>query len=72
MESFYIVGGNKLEGEVEIDSAKNSLLPILAGSILIDGEIVIENVPKYSDVLAMCKILEHLGAKTKFIKGKFK
>lgn len=72
MESFYIVGGNKLEGEVEIDPAKNSLLPILAGCILVDDEILLENVPKYSDVIAMCKILEHLGGKTKFVSGKYK
>ncbi len=71
MESFYIVGGSLLEGEVEIDTAKNSLLPILAGCILVDGEILLENVPKYSDVLYMCKTLEHLGGKTKFTDGKF-
>ena len=71
MDSFYIVGGSRLEGEVVVDCAKNALLPILAGSILIDGEILLENVPKYSDVLAMCKILEHLGAKVRFEKGDF-
>lgn len=69
MDSFYIVGGNRLEGEVVIDSAKNSLLPILAGCILVEGEVLLKNVPRYSDVLAMCKILEHLGGKTRFIKG---
>ena len=71
MESFYIVGGKRLEGEVVIDSAKNALLPILAGCILVEDEILLENVPKYSDVLYMCKIIEHLGGKTKFIKGNF-
>ena len=37
MESFFVVGGRSLKGEVEIDSAKNSLLPILAGCILVKG-----------------------------------
>ena len=66
MEGFYIIGGNRLEGEVKIDSAKNSLLPILAGCILIEGEVRIEDVPKYSDVLAMGKIIEALGGKVWF------
>ena len=71
MESFFVVGGKSLKGEVEIDSAKNSLLPILAGCILVKGEVCLENVPKYSDVMAMIKILEHLGGKVKFERGKF-
>lgn len=66
MEQLFIVGQNRLVGEVEIDSAKNSLLPIIACSILIDGDVRIENVPKYSDVLAMAKIIESLGGKAYF------
>ena len=66
MEQLFIVGQNRLNGEVEIDSAKNSLLPIIACSILIDGDVRIENVPKYSDILAMAKIIESLGGKAYF------
>ena len=66
MEKFFIVGGNRLEGEVEIDCAKNALLPIIAGCILIDGQVRLENVPQYSDVLAMCDILRSLGGKAEF------
>lgn len=66
MEGFYIIGGNRLEGEVKIDSAKNALLPILASCILIDGEVRLEEVPKYSDVLAMCDIIRALGGKAEF------
>lgn len=66
MEGFYIIGGNRLEGEVKIDSAKNSLLPIIAGCILIKGEVQIKDVPKYSDVLAMCEIVKSLGGKAEF------
>ncbi|MBE7074081.1 MAG: UDP-N-acetylglucosamine 1-carboxyvinyltransferase [Clostridiales bacterium] len=63
MEQFFIVGGNKLNGEVQIDSAKNSLLPIMACSILIEGQVRIERVVGYSDVFAMIDILENLGSK---------
>ena len=66
MEKFFIVGGNRLEGEVCNDSAKNSLLPLIACSSMIDGEVRLEGAVKYSDVIAMCKILEHIGAKVKW------
>lgn len=46
-----------------LDCAKNSLLPILAACILVEGRVELKRVPKYSDVLAMCNILENLGAK---------
>ena len=66
MESFYIVGGRALEGQVKIDSAKNALLPILAGCIMVEDEVLLNDVPRYSDVLAMCEIIGHLGGKVKW------
>lgn len=66
MENFTIHGGNRLSGEVNIESAKNSVLPILAGALLSDEEIIIENCPKILDVLNMIKILTHLGVKCVF------
>lgn len=63
MSKFFIIGGNQLNGEIEMDCAKNAILPILAGCILIEGEVVLHKIPKYSDVLAMCDILSELGAK---------
>lgn len=64
MESFFICGGNRLEGELSIQTSKNAVLPILAGCILCEGEIVIHKFPKYDDTLTMLKIVEELGAKT--------
>jgi len=64
MDKFIIQGGKKLSGSVEISGSKNSALPILAAALLLDkGESVIHNVPKLSDIDAMLKVLEHLGAK---------
>ena len=57
METLFINGGRRLEGELEIVSAKNSLLPILAGSIINDKLVKINKVAKFSDVLYMVKIL---------------
>lgn len=64
MEQFFIVGGNKLSGEVEVDCAKNALLPLIACCILIEGQVKLEKAVPYSDVKAMCRIIEHLGGKT--------
>lgn len=66
MEKFVINGGGKLSGSVRIESAKNSVLPIIAASILTDEQVVIKNCPKIVDVLNMIKIIEQLGVKTRF------
>ena len=66
MEVLHISGGKKLNGEIDIVSSKNSLLPILAGSILTPEDVVIKKVPKFTDVLYMAKILENLGCDVYF------
>ena len=65
MQKLKILGGNKLTGEVFAHGAKNSALPILAASLIIDGESVIHNCPDLSDVRASIKILTNLGCKVK-------
>ena len=65
MEKLLIQGGNKLNGEISIHGAKNSILPILSATIGCSGECVIHNCPKLSDVDVTIKILEYLGAKIK-------
>lgn len=62
--SRYIInGGKRLFGETRIQGSKNSVLPILAATILIKGESVIKNCPDITDVDATVKILRHLGCK---------
>ncbi len=63
MEKYIINGGNKLYGSVKIQAAKNSVLPILAATVLTDGEVKILNVPQISDVKNMINILTCLGCK---------
>lgn len=61
MESLYIEGGKKLFGECTISSAKNSILPILAGSIMCNEDLVIKNCAFYSDTEYMIRILKSIG-----------
>lgn len=64
MEKILVKGGYKLKGEVNISSAKNSVLPIIAASILCGDKCIIKNAPMLEDVFVICKVLESLGAKT--------
>ncbi len=63
---YRIQGGVPLQGEVTISGSKNATLPMLAATLLADGETVVENVPRLSDTIIMLKMLEHLGAETSF------
>lgn len=63
MQKLIIQGGRRLEGELSVQGAKNSALPILAATLLCDGTNVLENCPKLSDVYAACRILTRLGCR---------
>ncbi len=61
MAEILINGGRKLSGEISVQGAKNSVLPVLAGALLCDGECIIHNCPKISDVETSFLILQGLG-----------
>lgn len=64
--SCYVInGGERLSGELCVQGAKNSALPILAAAVLVNGESVIHNCPDITDVDAAVRILRHLGCKVK-------
>ena len=63
MDKFIIEGGGKLYGKADIQSAKNSVLPLLAASVLTDEQVTIRDVPAISDVENMLHILTELGCK---------
>ncbi len=63
MKEYIINGGQPLDGALEIKGAKNSILPLMAASILTDEITVLHNCPNISDVDSMINILEGLGSK---------
>lgn len=65
MEKFIINGGRMLNGSVELQGAKNSVLPILAATLLTGRVSVIHNCPKLTDVDSAIKILLHTGCKVR-------
>ena len=66
MEQFRITGGNRLNGEVVVKAAKNSVLPIIACCLLSDEHIIIQNVPDLLDIRNMLEIMKSLGAKVEY------
>jgi len=69
MDKLIIEGGVKLNGEVTVSGAKNSVLPIMAATLLTDDACVIKNVPGLRDTNTMVKILRSLGKNADLEKG---
>ena len=63
MEHLKIEGGRKLSGRVKVPGAKNSVLPILAATVISGKKSVIKNCPMISDVEITVEILRDLGCK---------
>ena len=58
-----IQGGRRLSGTVRLPAAKNSVLPLLAASLLCEGESTLSQVPRLSDVEQSTAILTALGCR---------
>ena len=66
MATYKIWGGRPLVGEIPIHGAKNSVLPILAASLLCKDRCILKNCPRISDVEAALEILRCLGCETRW------
>lgn len=60
-QKLIIKGGRRIEGELAVQGAKNSALPLLAACVLTGGEAVLHNCPRLTDCDASCRILNSLG-----------
>ena len=58
-----IDGPAELSGELQVQGAKNSALPLLAAALLCKGQTVLHNCPDLSDVNTALAILEQLGCR---------
>lgn len=63
MCEFLISGGQPLEGELTVQGAKNSVLPVLAACLLAGQPVLLRGCPRLTDVEAALKILTHLGCR---------
>ncbi|MBS4025934.1 MAG: UDP-N-acetylglucosamine 1-carboxyvinyltransferase [Clostridia bacterium] len=62
MEQIIIYGGNPLEGTVTVSGAKNAVLPIIAASLLAEGESTLLDIPQLADVTIISQLIRQLGA----------
>lgn len=69
MDKYVIEGGPRLSGTVRASGAKNSVLKLMAASIMAEGECRISNVPGIADVLIMAEVLQHIGLAVEFSGG---
>ncbi len=60
-DRYIIEGGHRLEGKIAIHGAKNSILPVLAATVLTGEKCVLKNCPELSDARAAVQILRYLG-----------
>ena len=58
-----ICGGCRLSGEVPLQGSKNAVLPLMAASLLCEGQTIISNCPEISDVQAMQEVMQGLGSR---------
>ncbi len=63
MEKLIVRGPARLRGEICINGAKNSALPIIPAAVLADSPITLENIPRIADIKMQIKIIESLGAR---------
>ena len=61
MNKLIITGGIPLSGQVRISGSKNAVLPILAGTLLASGPVVVNNVPHLHDVTTTMELLGQMG-----------
>ncbi len=66
MAKLLIKGPAKLSGTIKIAGNKNSVLPIMAASLLAKDPSTIENVPHISDVAVLAQLLKLTGVETRF------
>lgn len=61
MDKIVVYGGNSLKGKIKVSSAKNSVLPIIAATLLCQEKCIIDDVPDLDDVDVMCSVLDSIG-----------
>lgn len=68
-DKLVIRGGKRLDGELHVAAAKNSVLPLMACCIMSEKEIHIKNCPEIADIFSMIEIIRSIGGKAELKDG---
>jgi len=63
LEKLVVTGGTQLEGKIKVSGAKNAVLPIIAASLLAEGECYLQDIPQLADVDTITQVLSTIGVK---------
>ncbi len=63
METFEIVGGKKLKGEISVNSSKNAAVALILGSLINKGKTTLRNMPQIEEVNRLLEVLESIGVR---------
>lgn len=66
MAKFIVHGGNKLKGELKVNTAKNSAVALLCASLMLEGKVVLKDVPRLQEVDRILEILVSIGVKAEW------
>lgn len=66
MQKLIVDGGQCLCGELSLQGSKNSALPIMAATLLAEGECILSGCPKLTDIYSASRILNHTGCRCRF------
>lgn len=62
MDAFVVEGGVPLRGRIRVSGSKNAALPLMAASLMTDGEVRLRDVPDLADIRNMVNLLGELGS----------
>ena len=62
MDKIIVNKSQNLKGEVQVSTSKNAVLPIIAATLLTSDQVVINDVPNFSDVNALISVITCFGA----------
>lgn len=63
MEKIIVTGGKRLQGKITVSGSKNAVLPIIAATLLAEGESTLHGIPRLADVTTIMQVISSLGGK---------
>lgn len=70
MDKFIIEGQTPLKGKIAISGSKNAALPLMAASLLADGDVQLNNIPLLQDIYTFINVIKETGCQVTFFEDK--